>query len=210
MRTLVALLSAALLAACGAPGRGDAPDGSVASATAAPPLALDAAVPAYDATTLGGERVRIGGEAAPLTLVNVWATWCTSCREEMADLEALHRELAPRGLRVVAVSIDAGSAARVRRFVERQRLTFPVVHDAAGEIQRRYGVVGVPETYLVTPDGRLRWHHVGGIHGATRDARAAIVAALGDARGDARGRAGRREPIAAVVAERSGSSTALP
>ena len=174
-----AIIVSALLAACGAPGGREASAAApAAAATTAAPLALHAPVPAYDATTLAGDRVRVGGEAAPLTLVNVWATWCTSCREEMADLEALHRELGPRGLRVVAVSIDAGSGARVRRFVERQRLTFPVVHDAAGAIQRLYGVVGVPETYLVSPDGRLRWHHIGGIHGATRDARAAIVAAL--------------------------------
>jgi cytochrome c biogenesis protein CcmG/thiol:disulfide interchange protein DsbE len=152
----------ALLAACGR-----------ATADAARPMAVGDAVRAYDAATLRGDTVRVGG-AGPLTLVNVWATWCTSCREEMADLEALHTEFAPRGLRVVAVSIDAGSPARVQRFVDRQRLSFVVAHDPEARIQKLYDVVGVPSSYLIGSDGRLLWQQVGGIHGAVKNVRAEV------------------------------------
>jgi peroxiredoxin len=141
-------------------------------------LAIGEPVPTYNAATLAGDSVRVGVAGAPLTLVNVWATWCTSCREEMADLETLHRDFAPRGLRVVAVSIDAGSAARVRKFVEREGLTFAVVHDPEARIQGSYQVVGVPSTYLVGTDGRLLWRQIGGIHGATKNVRAVVDQAL--------------------------------
>jgi peroxiredoxin len=166
----VALLS--LLVACG----GSAPAADQGATVR--PTAIGAQVPAYSAITLRGDSVRVGG-AEPLTMVNVWATWCTSCGEEMADLEALHREFADRGLRIVAVSIDAGSSARVQRFVERERLTFPVAHDPEARIQRLYNVVGVPSTYLVGRDGRLLWQQVGGIHGAVKKVRAEVERAVG-------------------------------
>ena len=104
--------------------------------------------------------------------------FCTSCREEMQDLAAIDHEYAPRGLRVVAVSVDAGSEKLVRRFVQRESLTFPVVHDQAGTIQKQYHIVGVPTSYLVAADGRLLWQQVGGIHGNLPKVRAELEKAL--------------------------------
>ena len=52
--------------------------------------------PILEARPLSGDTISLGGNS-PLTILNVWATWCTSCREEMADLEVLHRELSSRG-----------------------------------------------------------------------------------------------------------------
>jgi uncharacterized protein (DUF1684 family)/peroxiredoxin len=132
----------------------------------------------YRATTLSGTSVQLGGRSGPLTLVNVWATWCISCREEMQDLAAIYHEYSPRGLRVVAVSVDAGSETLVRRFVRRESLPFPVVHDQAGTIQRQYHVVGVPTSYLVDADGRLLWQQVGGIHGNLPKVRVELEKAL--------------------------------
>jgi cytochrome c biogenesis protein CcmG, thiol:disulfide interchange protein DsbE len=142
------------------------------------PLAVGDTVPPYAATTLRGDSVRVGSTGA-LTLVNVWATWCTSCREEMADLEAIHRDYAPRGLRVVAVSVDKGDGEKVRRFAEAERLTFAIAHDPAGRVQQLYQVAAVPETYLVSADGRLLWQRKGGLHGAAAEARTAINRAIG-------------------------------
>jgi uncharacterized protein (DUF1684 family)/peroxiredoxin len=135
-------------------------------------------LPEYRATTLSGDSVALGGRGGPLTLVNVWATWCTSCREEMQDLAAIHHDYSPRGLRVVAVSVDAGSETLVRRFVQRESLSFPVVHDQVGIIQQQYHVVGVPTSYLIGPDGELRWRQVGGIHGTLPAVRAEVEKAL--------------------------------
>jgi peroxiredoxin len=171
MMGVAAALTLALAGCRGADGARD----ERTAASAAPPPAVGQPMPEYRAVTLTGDSVRIGGPGrGPLTFVNVWATWCTSCREEMADLEVLHRELAGRGLHVVAVSVDAGPTARMRRFVEREQLTLPMVHDPEARIQRTYGVVGIPSSYLVGPDGRLLWQQVGGIHGATRQVREVV------------------------------------
>ena len=151
---------------------------SASAAASAAPIVIGGTLPTYRATTLSGPTVELGGAGGSLTLINVWATWCTSCREEMQDLAAIHRDFVPRGLRVVAVSVDAGSEALVRRFVQREALPFPVVHDQAGTIQKQYHIVGVPTSYLIGADGRLLWQQVGGIHGELPKVRAELAKAL--------------------------------
>jgi peroxiredoxin len=96
----------------------------------------------------------------------------------MQDLAAIHRDYTPHGLRVVAVSVDAGSETLVRRFVQRESLPFPVVHDQAGTIQKEYRIVGVPTSYLIGADGRLLWQQVGGIHGNLPKVRVEVEKAL--------------------------------
>jgi cytochrome c biogenesis protein CcmG, thiol:disulfide interchange protein DsbE len=182
----LALVALALTVAACAKGTRSTGDSSSTSASSAPaeaafhPLRTGDTVPAYAAPTLAGDTVRVAA-GGPLTLVNVWATWCTSCREEMADLEALHRDFGARGLRVVAVSVDEGDASRVRRFVEHEKLTMPIALDPAGRIQQLYSVVGVPETFLVGADGRLVWRQAGGLHDDPAAARAAVERAIGGA-----------------------------
>jgi thiol-disulfide isomerase/thioredoxin len=145
------------------------------------PLAVGDAVPAYAAAVVGagaGDSVRVAAGSQPLTLVNVWATWCTACREEFDDLERLHREYGARGVRVVAVSVDDGSDEKVARFARAEKVTFAVAHDAGGRVQRLYETVGVPETYLVSTDGKLLWRKAGALSHGAPEARAALDAAL--------------------------------
>jgi cytochrome c biogenesis protein CcmG/thiol:disulfide interchange protein DsbE len=136
------------------------------------PLTVGDRSPAYAVRTLAGDSVRVG--AGTPVLLNVWATWCTSCREEMADLAAIDRTYAPRGVKVLAVSVDQGDGTRVKRFVDAERLPFAVAHDPAGEVQRIFQVVGVPETYLISADGRLLWVQRGGLHGGLDSVRATL------------------------------------
>ena len=141
------------------------------------PLDIGAPVPAYAARTLGGDTVRVGADE-PVTLLNVWATWCTSCREEMADLDSLQHEFGARGLRVVGVSVDQGDGTRVRRFAQGEHLSFTVAHDPSGDVQQRYLVLGVPTTFLIARDGRLLWRHTGNVHSELGALRAAVQVAL--------------------------------
>lgn len=117
-------------------------------------------------------------EPGRVTLLNVWATWCTSCREEMADLDALFARYRAQGLRVVAVSVDQGDPGKVVRFTEKEKLAMSIGHDPQGIVQRTYSVVGVPETYLIDGNGRVLWKTAGNIHGALDGARTAIEQAL--------------------------------
>ncbi len=93
-----------------------------------------------------------------VVLVNVWATWCGPCREEVPSMQALYRDFAPRGLKIVAVSVDEGAAAapKVRDFMRGYGVTFDVLHDPAGAIQKVYQTTGVPENFVVGADGVVR------------------------------------------------------
>lgn len=136
---------------------------AVVASMAVPGIAFAQKAPAYArpveyrARTIAGDSLRVGG-GEPLTLVNVFATWCTTCKTEFADLEALSHQFGDRGLRVIAVAVDEAPTDRVRRFVEARRTTFPVIHDSTGYVTRVFATVGVPESYLVDADGRVVWH----------------------------------------------------
>jgi cytochrome c biogenesis protein CcmG, thiol:disulfide interchange protein DsbE len=92
-----------------------------------------------------------------VVLLNVWATWCGPCRTEMPSIEALHKEMGPKGLHVVAVSIDdPGKADEIRKFLRDFNLTFEVLHDSTQAIQAAYQTTGVPETFIIARDGTIR------------------------------------------------------
>ncbi len=91
--------------------------------------------------------------ANTVTLVNIWATWCIPCRTEMPAIQALYDTLGPQGFRVAAVSIDDGDPEPVRAFARDLGLTFDLLHDPTGEIERLFQTTGVPESFLVDRNG---------------------------------------------------------
>ena len=137
------------------------------------PLSIGASVPAYAAATLAGDTVRVGGNEEP-TILNVWATWCVACQEEMAALDSLSREFKARGVRVIGISVDEGETERVRRFASTNHLGFTIAHDPAASIEHSYQVVGVPTTFVIGRDGKLLWKRTGNIVDAMDEARAAV------------------------------------
>ncbi len=101
-----------------------------------------------------GDTVSLRGQyAGQVTLVNIWATWCGPCREEMPSMEAAYKELAPRGFKVAAVSIDESDSEGVLAFGAEMGVTFDLLQDRSGEIQRVYQTTGVPESFLLDRDG---------------------------------------------------------
>jgi peroxiredoxin len=149
------------------------------------PVQVGDTVPTYEAPRLSLTDRRtpavwsLRATARP-TVVNIWATWCTACREEMADLQTLHAQYASRGVDIVGVSVDRGSSDRVQRFVHGEGLTFPIVHDAEGRIESAFGVVGVPETVFIDGAGRVRWKTTGNVHGALPALRRVIDSVLAE------------------------------
>ena len=116
----------------------------------APAVAPDFAVP-----DLSGQAVRLSAHRGQVVLVNLWATWCPPCREEMPSMERLYRQLKDRGFVLLAVSQDEDGAAAVKPFVEQMKVTFPVLVDPQGEVGRKYGVWGYPESFLLDREGRV-------------------------------------------------------
>jgi peroxiredoxin len=90
-----------------------------------------------------------------VTLVNIWATWCLPCREEMPSMQTLYDSLGTRGFRIAAISIDEGSPEDVVAFAQKLGLTFDILHDRSGSVERLYQTTGVPESFLLDRRGVL-------------------------------------------------------
>ncbi len=93
-------------------------------------------------------------------VVNFWATWCEPCREEMPSLERLRARLGGKAFEVVAVNVGE-SPERVARFTRDVPVTFPIVYDRDSTTAKRWKVRGYPTSYVIGPDGRIRYYFVG-------------------------------------------------
>lgn len=116
--------------------------------------------PEYSAHSLAGQEIALADLRGDVVVLNVWATWCGPCVREMPALEALHRRLGERGLRVVGASLDRGSAEdAVRSFVAERDITFTILLDPDQQVSTRFLTIGVPETFLIDRNGIIahRW-----------------------------------------------------
>ncbi|HEU4749090.1 MAG TPA: TlpA disulfide reductase family protein [Gemmatimonadaceae bacterium] len=123
------------------------------------PVALGSEAPNFTAVTVdSAPRLKsLADYRGQVVMVNVWATWCLPCRVEMPSIEALHRDYAPKGFKVLAVSVDdPGHAETIRAFVEQYGLTFDILHDPDKKIVEQYDILGYPETFIIGRDGLIR------------------------------------------------------
>ncbi|MBM4194581.1 MAG: TlpA family protein disulfide reductase [Gemmatimonadetes bacterium] len=143
--------------ACAGP---DAPKGAIA---------VGAPAPDYATHSLAGDSVSLTALKGKTVLLNVWATWCHPCRDEIPQLEALHQQYKDRGLEVVGVSVDVdGMQDGIRSFMTDFKMTYPVWLDPAERVSAQFRTIGVPETFLIDRIGTIRWRKIGPIqHGDT-------------------------------------------
>ena len=151
------------------------------------PLSVGSPAPDFRAATLDGaspaRTKTLADYRGQVVLLNVWATWCGPCRVEMPSIEALHRAYGADGLHIVAVSIDdAGQEKAVRDFAHELGLTFEILHDPTGDIQKSYQTTGVPETFVIGPDGVIRKKIIGAADWNSPANRALVAQLLADAR----------------------------
>lgn len=88
-----------------------------------------------------------------VTLLNIWATWCVPCRQEMPSMQRAYARLKDDGFAIAAVSIDEGGPEDVLAFTREFGLTFDILHDRSGRISTLYQTTGVPESFLLDKDG---------------------------------------------------------
>ena len=120
------------------------------------PVEVGSTAPAFTATDLKtGQHAALADFKGQVVLLNVWATWCEPCKIEMPSMEQLERELGPKGLKIVAVSIDEGGADVVRQFARDYGLTFRILHDPTRRIERIYQTTGVPESFVINRQGKI-------------------------------------------------------
>ncbi|HYH81774.1 MAG TPA: TlpA disulfide reductase family protein [Longimicrobium sp.] len=128
------------------------------------PVEVGSSAPEVHATDMRGKPVRLSELRGQVVLLNIWATWCGPCQQEMPSMQRLYQTLRGEGLRMVAVSIDAKpgkldpsgrQGGDVAEFARAFGLSFDIWQDPSAAIARDYRTTGVPESFLVDRDGKI-------------------------------------------------------
>jgi peroxiredoxin len=127
----------------------------------------DARAPDFSFPGLDGKQVSLGDQKGKIVLVNVWATWCPPCVEEMPSMEKLYQKFKGQDFEILAISIDETGLKAVAPFMKKTRLTFPALIDSKGTIKTSYGITGVPESFIIDKQGFLIKKIVGPVNWAT-------------------------------------------
>ena len=122
------------------------------------PVSVGSAAPSFKAKDLASGKARtLADYRGQVVLLNVWATWCEPCKVEMPSMEELYRAYGPRGVHIVAVSIDDYvSEDSIRAYAKGLGLTFEILHDPTHEIERAYQTTGYPESFVIDRGGTIR------------------------------------------------------
>jgi cytochrome c biogenesis protein CcmG, thiol:disulfide interchange protein DsbE len=133
--------------------------------------------PALELADLQGKSHRLADYRGSVVLVNFWATWCEPCREEMPSMERLRASL--EGQRVVVLAVNlAEPESRIHRFLEAVPVRFPILLDRDAKVAKAWQAKLLPATYIVAPDGSVRYRHLGELDWSAPDVRAQILALL--------------------------------
>ena len=159
------LFAAAVVIACGGDAR--------------PTVAVGAPAPKYSATTLEGDSASTTALAGKVVLLNIWATWCAPCRDEIPYLQSLYAKHQRDGLEIIGVSVDArGQDDAIQGFVKDFGMTYPIWRDPDERVQSLFLALGVPASYLIDRRGILRWRRIGIVSETDSSFNAALAEAL--------------------------------
>lgn len=124
---------------------------------------LDKPAPPLKGATLDGGQFDLADHQGQVRVVNVWASWCTACREEHPELIAAARRLAPNDVQFAGINFQDRRSDALAMLEEMGDNPYPSVVDRNGRIAIDWGVFGVPETFIVDQDGRVRAKAVGAV-----------------------------------------------
>jgi peroxiredoxin len=128
---------------------------AVTGAAAATEQLSGSAAPDFVLKSTTGVNVRLSEYRGEVVMVSFWATWCGDCRSQLAGLSEMHTRYRDAGVRLLAVSLDQ-NAKQAQDAVASLGASYPVLHDAGGEVGRAYDVSKVPVVVLVDRDGVVR------------------------------------------------------
>ena len=113
--------------------------------------------PALQGITLAGLPYLLPVHPGHPVLVQFWATWCPICRAEQGSIASIAHD----DPNVITVAMQSGKSEKVIQYMQAQGIRFPVVNDADGSISRAWGVHAVPVSFIISPDGNVKFVEVG-------------------------------------------------
>ena len=154
----------------------------------APPPALSQALRDIKLQTLDGDSLKLSDFADKVVVLNLWATWCGPCRQEMPELVKMSKEYKSRGLVVIGVATsynEQNDQGHVKEYVQSQSVPYKIVWDdgtlARPLVEAVQGKSVIPQSFVVARDGRIVKHFTGfSAYSTPQLMRQAIEEALND------------------------------
>ena len=119
--------------------------------------------PALALKDLDGRPHQLSDYRGKVILINFWATWCGPCRDEMPSIQGLKEKLAGWPFVVLAVNLDEPES-RIKRFLTEMKVDFTVLLDPERKVARAWEARILPASFVIGPDGRIRYSLVGEIN----------------------------------------------
>lgn len=117
---------------------------------------VDGVVPSFEGVLLGGQSVNVQSYQGKPLLLHFWATWCSICKMEESSIASISDDY-----EVITVAMNSGNDMEISAYLEEQGLSFPVVVDEEGVIADRFGVRGVPTSFIIDPNANIRFTEIG-------------------------------------------------
>jgi len=150
------LLAVGFLSACATAGGAGGGGGEVASGNQ-----VGAPLPEIKVDSLGGKTIDVASYRGRVLLLDVWASWCGPCKQELPMLDAMAKRLKGQGIDVLAVSVDQ-ERANVEKFLKGHgHWALTIAHDPAGAIAERLQPDKMPTSYVVDRSGIVRYVNAG-------------------------------------------------
>jgi cytochrome c biogenesis protein CcmG/thiol:disulfide interchange protein DsbE len=130
----------------------------------APVFALEVFAPGQDSLArVPGDTVRLQDLKGNVVVLNFWASWCLACRDEHEALSAVARQYAGQPAKFLGVLYRDNTAPAERWIEQMGGQSYPSVQDARSRTAIDYGLYGVPETFIINPQGAVAYKHIGPI-----------------------------------------------
>jgi peroxiredoxin len=117
---------------------------------------VEGPVPDLEGKLLNGQPVSLQSYRGQPVLVHFWATWCPVCKLEQASIDAISRDHA-----VLTIAMNSGDETAVKSYLSENSLAFPVMVDEYSYIAKRFGVQGVPTSFVIDPQGNIAFTEMG-------------------------------------------------
>jgi cytochrome c biogenesis protein CcmG/thiol:disulfide interchange protein DsbE len=116
----------------------------------------------------GGGDLALASLRGKVVVLNFWGSWCDPCKEEAPVLQELADRYQPDGVTILGVD-EHDLTGDGRGFVSRYHLTYPIVHDGSGDVESRWGLTALPETFVISRKGDVVDHFPYEIQGPELD-----------------------------------------
>ncbi|MEK9629145.1 MAG: TlpA disulfide reductase family protein [Nitrospinota bacterium] len=112
--------------------------------------------PDFKLKNIRGGETQLSDFKGKIVLINFWATWCGACIEEMASMQNLYKNLKNQDVEIVAISIDRWNEDRIIEYADKNKLNFHILRDPDQKVRKKYYVMGLPTSYLIDAEGKIR------------------------------------------------------